>query len=307
MPKRECAGQRLAPRAQPPAPPGRPRPPGRCRRGPVPAAGRAPRRRPGRRVRRRRGDVGQLRVGGVQRLGQLLSARHRPRPSSLAPYDDRRRGCRATGKTRRGCRRSARTSAARHRGPSRGQIMRRRLVALGSIVVVVVAVIIVLTSSRGRRRRQGCRQAGAPRPAQRRSRRRRAKTKLRIGQGHATRPRRRTGSPTPGPVPILEYHDLGHPPEGAPYPELYVGRTDFEKQMDWLEERGLRGGDARTGAGSLVPRRQAAAETDRPLLRRRLPPPVHLRPADPPQARLGGRPQPQGGRLGTLRIERRRR
>jgi peptidoglycan/xylan/chitin deacetylase (PgdA/CDA1 family) len=39
-------------------------------------------------------------------------------------------------------------------------------------------------------------------------------------------------------VPILEYHVLGHPPEGAPYPELFVGRTDFEKQMDWLEERG---------------------------------------------------------------------
>ena len=44
--------------------------------------------------------------------------------------------------------------------------------------------------------------------------------------------------PYTGPVPILEYHVLGAPPEGAPYPELYVGRTDFEKQMDWLEERG---------------------------------------------------------------------
>src|ERR1700761_7418998 len=44
--------------------------------------------------------------------------------------------------------------------------------------------------------------------------------------------------PHRGPVPILEYHVLGHPPEGAPYPELYVGRTDFEKQMDWLEEQG---------------------------------------------------------------------
>jgi peptidoglycan/xylan/chitin deacetylase (PgdA/CDA1 family) len=44
--------------------------------------------------------------------------------------------------------------------------------------------------------------------------------------------------PYTGPVPILEYHVLGRPPEGAPYPELYVGRTDFEKQMDWLEEGG---------------------------------------------------------------------
>ena len=38
---------------------------------------------------------------------------------------------------------------ARRRGPSRGQILRRRLVAIGSLVVVVVAVVIVLTSSGG--------------------------------------------------------------------------------------------------------------------------------------------------------------
>src|SRR6201996_7745044 len=44
--------------------------------------------------------------------------------------------------------------------------------------------------------------------------------------------------PHRGPVPILEYHDLGKPPEGEPYPELFVGRDDFAKQMDWLEERG---------------------------------------------------------------------
>ena len=44
--------------------------------------------------------------------------------------------------------------------------------------------------------------------------------------------------PYTGPVPILEYHVLGAPPADAPYPELYVGRTDFEKQMDWLEKAG---------------------------------------------------------------------
>src|SRR6201996_1060327 len=44
--------------------------------------------------------------------------------------------------------------------------------------------------------------------------------------------------PHRGPVPILEYHDLGKPPESEPYPELFVGRDDFAKQMDWLEERG---------------------------------------------------------------------
>jgi peptidoglycan/xylan/chitin deacetylase (PgdA/CDA1 family) len=41
-----------------------------------------------------------------------------------------------------------------------------------------------------------------------------------------------------GPVPILEYHVLGSPPAGAPYPELYVSRPDFHRQMDWLERNG---------------------------------------------------------------------
>lgn len=41
-----------------------------------------------------------------------------------------------------------------------------------------------------------------------------------------------------GPVPILEYHVLGSAPEGAPYPELYVTRPDFHRQMDWLDEHG---------------------------------------------------------------------
>ena len=44
--------------------------------------------------------------------------------------------------------------------------------------------------------------------------------------------------PHTGPVPILEYHVLGAPPPGAPYPELYVTRPDFHHQMDWLEEHG---------------------------------------------------------------------
>jgi peptidoglycan/xylan/chitin deacetylase (PgdA/CDA1 family) len=44
--------------------------------------------------------------------------------------------------------------------------------------------------------------------------------------------------PYTGPVPILEYHVLGSAPEGAPYPELYVTRPDFHRQMDWLDEHG---------------------------------------------------------------------
>jgi len=44
--------------------------------------------------------------------------------------------------------------------------------------------------------------------------------------------------PHKGPVPILEYHVLGAAPAGAPYPELYVSRPDFHRQMDWLENHG---------------------------------------------------------------------
>jgi peptidoglycan/xylan/chitin deacetylase (PgdA/CDA1 family) len=44
--------------------------------------------------------------------------------------------------------------------------------------------------------------------------------------------------PHTGPVPILEYHVLGAPAADAPYPELYVSRPDFHRQMDWLERQG---------------------------------------------------------------------
>jgi len=44
--------------------------------------------------------------------------------------------------------------------------------------------------------------------------------------------------PYSGPVPILEYHVLGPASADAPYPELYVTRPDFHRQMDWLEDHG---------------------------------------------------------------------
>ena len=45
--------------------------------------------------------------------------------------------------------------------------------------------------------------------------------------------------PHTGPVPILEYHVLGAPPADAPYPELYVTRPDFHRQMQWLDQHGF--------------------------------------------------------------------
>jgi peptidoglycan/xylan/chitin deacetylase (PgdA/CDA1 family) len=42
------------------------------------------------------------------------------------------------------------------------------------------------------------------------------------------------------PVPILMYHVIADPPAGAPYPELYVGASDFAAQMRWLDRHGYR-------------------------------------------------------------------
>jgi peptidoglycan/xylan/chitin deacetylase (PgdA/CDA1 family) len=129
-----------------------------------------------------------------------------------------------------------RPDRARRRGPTRTQVMRRRLVALASIVVVVVAVVIVLTSAgdeddQGKgASATGATVAHAKKPKQ-------AKAAAGSKEVRNATPQA-DWKPYKGPVPILEYHVLGHPPEGAPYPELYVGRTDFEKQMDWLEKQG---------------------------------------------------------------------
>lgn len=119
----------------------------------------------------------------------------------------------------------------RRRGPSRSQVIRRRAVAIASIVVVAIAVVVVLTSTGG----ESDDKASAKAPHQ--AAKSKEETKPESHEVANATPQA-DWKPYTGPVPILEYHVLGHPPEGAPYPELYVGRTDFEKQMDWLEEHG---------------------------------------------------------------------
>ncbi len=135
---------------------------------------------------------------------------------------------------------------ARRQAARRAQIMRRRIVALGSLAVVVVAVIIVINSAGGPEEEATSAQLAA----------KTGKAKAAAGHGKGNGKQGKSGGsssaggkvrnatpqadwkPHTGPVPILEYHVLGRPPEGAPYPELYVGRTDFTKQMNWLEEQG---------------------------------------------------------------------
>jgi len=48
--------------------------------------------------------------------------------------------------------------------------------------------------------------------------------------------RARSGSLQP--VPILMYHVIGIAPKGAPFPELYVSRSDFTAQVAWLARHG---------------------------------------------------------------------
>lgn len=87
----------------------------------------------------------------------------------------------------------------------RRQIRRRRRTVAGIFVLAALAIAGFLLTSAG----------GSPRPSQ------------------ASDWHRRTG-----PVPILEYHVLGAAPADEPYPDLYVSRPDFHKQMDWLDEHG---------------------------------------------------------------------
>jgi peptidoglycan/xylan/chitin deacetylase (PgdA/CDA1 family) len=109
---------------------------------------------------------------------------------------------------------------------------RRRLAAaLALLAIAVAALIVVLDSEGGGGGERSAREARAAssRPAARKA------------QPHVVR--NATSQPGwkayTGSVPILEYHVLGSAPAGAPYPELYVTRSDFSRQMDWLDRHGF--------------------------------------------------------------------
>jgi peptidoglycan/xylan/chitin deacetylase (PgdA/CDA1 family) len=113
---------------------------------------------------------------------------------------------------------------------------RRRLLVAGALALVAIAgVAVFVNSSGGSKRSAADRDRGFRRPAEESSAAPTAKT--------ASAPVR-NATPQPdweahtGPVPILEYHVLGAPPADAPYPELYVSRPDFHRQMNWLEAHG---------------------------------------------------------------------
>jgi peptidoglycan/xylan/chitin deacetylase (PgdA/CDA1 family) len=117
---------------------------------------------------------------------------------------------------------------------------RRRLLAGGALVLAAAAAIAVAAALAGGGegpQAGGDRIGVAARPGNPAAR---AGPKAAAGAAAPVRNASRQPGWVPhrGPVPILEYHVLGPAPADAPYPELYVARPDFHREMDWLDEHG---------------------------------------------------------------------
>jgi peptidoglycan/xylan/chitin deacetylase (PgdA/CDA1 family) len=123
---------------------------------------------------------------------------------------------------------------ARRRDDQRRQVRRQRLLAAAALLVVGAAVVALVVSLVGGSSDGGNKASNA---AQQHSHHESKTT----GQGAGPV---RNATPQPdwkpytGPVPILEYHVLGQPQTEVPYPDLYVPRASFRKQMDWLDQQG---------------------------------------------------------------------
>jgi hypothetical protein len=122
--------------------------------------------------------------------------------------------------------------AARREAKRRTQTIFRRVAAVGSLIVAAVAVVIVLSSAGNGDSGEATAGAARPKQAKKAAPAKPASKEVTNATPQAD------WKPFTGPVPILDYHDFGQVPEGAPNPELFVGRADFERQMDWLEEHG---------------------------------------------------------------------
>lgn len=127
--------------------------------------------------------------------------------------------------------RKARRERQRH------QIRRRRLLTAGALALVAAAIVVALVASSGGE--DGNRGRALNRIASQSSTARAGGGGSAPGLGEV-----RNATPQPdwrphtGPVPILEYHVLGAAPADEAYPDLYVTRPDFHRQMDWLDEHG---------------------------------------------------------------------
>jgi peptidoglycan/xylan/chitin deacetylase (PgdA/CDA1 family) len=121
--------------------------------------------------------------------------------------------------------------AARLRGQRRSKVI-GRVAALAALIIAAVAVIVVLASAGGNDSGDAATRSGKPKATSKAAPAKPESKEVRNATPQAD------WKPFSGPVPILDYNDLGQAPEGTPNPELFVGRTDFEKQMDWLDQHG---------------------------------------------------------------------
>ncbi|HWB70280.1 MAG TPA: polysaccharide deacetylase family protein [Solirubrobacterales bacterium] len=125
---------------------------------------------------------------------------------------------------------------AARRAAERRRIRRQRVIAAAALatIALVVVVLVLLGSAGGSGEsgdRAGPRAQGGVRP--------KPKGNLEPASSKVRNATTQPGwKPYSGPVPILEYHVLGRPHGEVPYPQLYVGRSAFSKQMDWLEQQG---------------------------------------------------------------------
>lgn len=110
--------------------------------------------------------------------------------------------------------------------------LRRQRLLVGAALLLVVAAVVAVVAGGGSGVGDNSAKNAAARPQQPKA------------HGDSSGGKVRNATPQPdwkpyaGPVPILEYHVLGRPKTEVPYPELYVPRASFRKQMDWLDKQG---------------------------------------------------------------------
>ena len=113
-------------------------------------------------------------------------------------------------------------------------ILRRRIVAL-LLLLAALAVVVALVAriAGGEDGPSAQASAATTTPAKRSGRRAPDRPAVSPTAG------RDMGRPgPPRPVPILMYHVTTDPPADAPYPDLYVRRSEFEEQMQALKDAG---------------------------------------------------------------------
>lgn len=121
----------------------------------------------------------------------------------------------------------------RRRVQQRRRLRRQRLLAATAILLVPIAVGAAILASGGG---GGSRATGSSSSPGRSGRKLKPKES---GEGKVRNATPQPGwKPYTGPVPILEYHVLGRPETEVPYPDLYVPRASFRKQIYWLDREG---------------------------------------------------------------------